>query len=403
MNIIYAAGVCSKEKFLDLTEKKIIRKLPQAQKYHRLFIEGLRKNLKDDILVLSSFPVNRSWCKKVIFPNEAEFNNRVTYNYLMFLNIPFLRQLLLFLGSFVKSMRFLAKKKKAIGICDILTAANSTGLRLACKLHKRKCLAIVTDVPSLTSGARMKTLPKSTQFIKKILEKVKSKNLDVYDGYIMLSKYMNSVVNKYKKPYIVLEGHCDILMDEYENTLSGKLEPKALVYTGGIHKEFGIERFVKAFISLDNPQWELHIYGNGNFQNELTNLCEKHHNVKYYGTVSNDVAVKAQITASLLANPRLTDAEYVKYSFPSKNLEYMASGTPVMTTILPAMPKDYYDYVYLIEDESQKGFETAMKKVFNMSKEQRHKKGKDAKQFVLEKKNNFVQAKRAIDFIKDNF
>ena len=34
----------------------------------------------------------------------------------------------------------------------------------------------------------------------------------------------------------------------------------------------------------------------------------------------------------------------------------MVSGTPVLTTKLPGMPKEYDDYVYIIEDEDWVNF-----------------------------------------------
>ena len=50
-------------------------------------------------------------------------------------------------------------------------------------------------------------------------------------------------------------------------------------------------------------------------------------------------------------NPRFTGAEYTLYSFPSKNIEYMVSGTPVITTRLAGIPDDYYPYVFVFEEE----------------------------------------------------
>ena len=66
------------------------------------------------------------------------------------------------------------------------------------------------------------------------------------------------------------------------------------------------------------------------------------------------------VIATLLINPRFSNEEYTKYSFPSKNMEYMASGTPILTTKLPGMPKEYYEYIYLFEEESIEGMKNKM-------------------------------------------
>ena len=100
------------------------------------------------------------------------------------------------------------------------------------------------------------------------------------------------------------------------NLLENKSEPKVAMYAGG-HR-VGIERMVKAFLKGNFEGWELHIYGDGNYQRELTEIAEEHANVKYFGVQSNALVVENQLKATLSLNPRLTNAEYVKYSFPQR-------------------------------------------------------------------------------------
>ena len=118
------------------------------------------------------------------------------------------------------------------------------------------------------------------------------------------------------------------------------------------------------------------------------------------GGAPNSEIVKAELKATLLVNPRPTNEDYTKYSFPSKNMEYMASGTPVLTTKLPGMPKEYNDFVYLIDEETTYGICKVLKEVLTLSSEQLHRKGTEAKAFVMEQKNNCVQAKKVLDMIR---
>ena len=46
--------------------------------------------------------------------------------------------------------------------------------------------------------------------------------------------------------------------------------------------------------------------------------------------------------------------------FPSKNHEYMVTGTPVLTTKLPCFPEEYDPYLYYMEDVSVDGFYKSM-------------------------------------------
>ena len=115
----------------------------------------------------------------------------------------------------------------------------------------------------------------------------------------------------------------------------------------------------------------------------------------------NSQIVEKEQEAALLVNPRPTHEEFVKYSFPSKTMEYMASGTPVLTTRLPGMPKEYYPYVDFIEEESADGIAAALRKVLATSDEELFAKGNAARQFVLEGRNNVVQAEKLLTMLNN--
>ena len=49
--------------------------------------------------------------------------------------------------------------------------------------------------------------------------------------------------------------------------------------------------------------------------------------------------------ADLLVSPRLPDDFTTRYTFPSKVLEYITSGTPVLSNKLPGIPVEYDDLI----------------------------------------------------------
>ena len=399
MNIIYLSSCCSDKKFEELREKKITRKLPQAQKYHNLLIEGIAQNIDGEVVAISAIPVNRQWTKQIRFQREEETFGRIHYIYDAFLNLPFLRQITRIRAAKWQIKKLYKKNNDRVIICDVLNQSLASAARSCGKKYNIPVLGIVTDVPGHTSGARRKNDSFFRRKIAELSEKNAEKNLGKYDAYLLLTEAMNTVVNKSNKPYIVLEGHSDAKMQNVENKLEYKHQPKVAMYAGGIHKESGIEQLVNAFVKGGFSDWELHIYGDGNYQNDLKELVKTVSNVKYHGVVPNAVIVEEQLKATLLLNPRLTDAEYVKYSFPSKTMECMASGTPLCTTRLPGMPVEYYPYVFLFDDETQDGMYNTFQDVLSKDAETYHVIGKKAKEFVINEKTNIKQAKKLIDFV----
>lgn len=399
MDIIYLSSSCSDSKFNVLREKGITRKLPQAQKYHRLLMEGLTQNLDGTLYAISAFPVNRQWAKQVFFAEEKESCGKIQYIYDAFINLPVLRQWTRFIQTKKEISKIYSHSKNCVIICDVLVQSLANAARSAGKKYGVPVVGIVTDVPQYTSGARNKGHHWLRRIVAKFAERNAARNLKKYDAYLLLTKAMNSIVNKKEKPYIVLEGHCDSKMDLRENSLLNKEHPKIAMYAGGIHREFGIKRLVRAFIRGDFNDWELHIYGDGNYQQELSELTKTVSNVKYYGVCPNSDIVENQLKATLLLNPRPTDAEYVKYSFPSKTMECMASGTPLCTTKLPGMPPEYYPYVYFFDDESEEGMLDTLNTLLRKDEIELHEFGKKAKAFVMAEKTNTKQAKKLLDFI----
>lgn len=399
MNVIYLSSSCSDGKFNELRKKGITQKLPQAQKYHRLLIEGLAQNIDGCVYALSAFPVNRKWTKKIFFSGEKETIGKVQYFYDAFLNVQILRQWTRTYQAKKRIKKIVQQSKDCVIICDVLNQALASAARACGKKYNIAVVGIVTDVPGHTSGARRKSYSWFNRMIAELAEKNAVRNLGKYDAYLLLTEAMNAVVNQRGKPYIVLEGHCDGQMEQTENLMANKSLPKIAMYAGGIHKEFGIERLVNAFVRGSFSDWELHIYGDGNYQKELNEITQKTSNVKYYGSQPNSLIVENQLKATILLNPRLTEAEYVKYSFPSKTMECMASGTPLCTTRLPGMPVEYYPYVYFFEDETEDGMLSTLKDLLGKDRVAHHELGEKAKAFVMREKTNIKQAKKLLEFI----
>ena len=400
MDVIYLSSSCSERKFNELREKKMTRSLPQAQKYHNLLMEGLASCINGKLVAISAFPVNRQWTKQIKFKREEEVFGNIHYVYDSFINMNVLRQITRRKRAQKEIKKLYRANKDCVIICDVLNQSIAKAGRKMGKKYGIPVVGIVTDVPGHMSGATRKTLSFVNRLISRFGEKRSKANVSKYDAYLLLTEQMNSVVNLKDKPYIVIEGHCDAKMVTASNLIENKTSPKVIMYAGGVHREYGIRRMVDAFLKADVKGWQLHIYGDGNCEKELTQLSSEKENVKYFGTKPNSVIVEKQLEATLLVNPRLTDADYVKYSFPSKTMECMVSGTPLLTTKLPGMPKEYHEYVYLFEDESEDGMCETFKSVLDKSATEYHEKGNTAKEFVLQNKSNVIQAQKLLKFIK---
>ncbi|ERJ10937.1 glycosyltransferase [Haloplasma contractile] len=398
MNILYVSTLCSDVRFKKIFENSEIKPQQQSQKFHDLLSKGAAKSVKS-VHVMSRPPINPTTNRSLKLLNNIEVNENITYQYLKIFYNPIFRHIHIFITGFINTLKWIFKNRgeERIIVCDILNLSISLSALFASKITGVKNVAIVTDIPSYmrnyNSGKR--------SFFKKITSSIYTKLsqyfVKKYDVYTILTYQMNDFINPNKKPYLVIEGMVDFNMCKVSNSLYDKYKEQIIMYAGSLKEKAGIRKLIEAFIMLNNDNARLWLYGSGEMEDDIKEYEKRDNRIKYFGVVPNDTIVKEQLKVTLLVNPRPSDEEFTKYSFPSKNMEYMVSGTPILTTPLPGMPKEYYEYVLLFHDESTEGMTKTLDDILKSDEKDLHKKGKLAKSFVLENKNNIIQANKIIN------
>ena len=67
-----------------------------------------------------------------------------------------------------------------------------------------------------------------------------------------------------------------------------------------------------------------------------------------------------QTRCDVLINPRPAEGEYTKYSFPSKTMEYLLSGSKVVMHRLDGIGDEYYKYIRVIEEHTPEAMAKAI-------------------------------------------
>lgn len=399
IKILYASCACSNQKINQLYNNGGAF---AAQKYHNLLANGLVSNEGVKVNMITSLPISRRSNKKIFWGYESEkINESLQYHYMPFINVPIFRHVFIFVSALIFCLRYIVKEKdinNKIVICDILNISISVAAFLAARFCGGKSIAIITDIPSFMQYKLKENIIKNALY--KVINKIIEFFMKNYDSYILLTQQMNKFVNIYKCPYIIIEGMVDHSMRIINNNIKDKFVPKVIMYAGVLYDSYGVNILLQAFNKLENQDVNLWIYGSGELSYQIKEFEKKDSRIKFFGTRPNKLVVNDEIHSTLLVNPRPSINEFTKYSFPSKNLEYMVSGTPVLTTNLLGMPEEYKDHVYLIENETIEGIYEKIKELLSKSSLELHEKGLKAKEFVLKEKNNIVQAKLVISFIE---
>lgn len=397
MELIYLSSLSSERLINDIHNNTKNNPGFAVQKFSRLLVKGILKN-NTNCLSLSVPPITRDYNRKSWISLQDEFENGVKYRYIPFVNFPILKHISVFIYCFFYILIWGMKNRtdKAI-VCDVLCVSSSISALIASKICGLKTVAIVTDIYSQMVGEKPSGV---MALLSKFAGALNSRYVRSFSKYVLLTEAMNDVVNPKGRPYIVMEALCDSDLVNVERLDYVKDYPKVVLYAGGIEERYGVKMLVEAFKRVQLNDVELHVYGSGEYVNDLIHEAANDNRIKYYGVRTNQEIVEAEYKATLLVNPRFVTEEFTRYSFPSKNMEYMVSGTPVLTTKLPGMPKEYYPFVLLIEEETLEGYVDAINSSLNLSNDCLNNVGHIARRFVLEKKSNTYQTKRIIEFIK---
>lgn len=261
--------------------------------------------------------------------------------------------------------------------------------------RKYSSIKVIYIIPDLPMYMNVTKVQESSVYRtrKKIEEFLFHRSLKNVDGYVLLTDGMKEWFTTDIK-YTVVEGMATI-----DNTIDVDdiKKKKQILYAGGIKREYGVIDLVSAFSQIDDPEWELVIYGDGTDMESVCEYAKRDVRIKIMGSAPNAVVMKHQREAALLINPR-KNQEMAKYSFPSKTLEYMLSGTPMLGYKLAGIPEEYYDNMFVIQD-SENGMEEALRKAMDLPETERIKMGEKAKHFVVKEKNPEKQCQKILELI----
>ena len=368
--------------------------------YETMLAKGLVENgAKVDALSVPAVAAFPHSIYKHIDGKQETIENNIQIRWVPFINIQGLKQL-----TIKKNMEKLLEqwlqenkdvKDKVVLMYSIYPPYTEPAVRL-CKEYGCHLSAVITDLPEyMYSWKNMKGL--RGWYSQKLSEKM----LELQgrcDSYILFTKPMAAKMGIEDKPYIVSEGFCDAsIFDDIPD--QEKYPRKTIVYGGNLSRLYGIQNLVKGFMQTDLDV-ELHLYGAGGDAAFIEECAKKDSRIKFFGRVDRKTLLVALKKAHLLVVNKPTADDYSNYSFSSKILEYMASGTPLLTTKVGGMPEEYWKYCYFIVDETCDGIAQTIKSVMEKTAEELRNKGVRARKFAIEQKNCFTMVKEITDFLK---
>lgn len=392
-NIIYLGSHYPSKLKEELLRKHAFVDFP-ADVFQQAILKGLNNNgCKVDSLSsikISKYPFYKRIIFKSYFFSNSKDNDGI---YIGQINFPGLN----YLSKTYRMTRYLKRLVSEGGSKHVLIYAISVPSLLATFINRKQiktATLIVPDLPEYMSSNR-NPLYRIGKFIEKHFIRIL---LTRIDKFVLLSSYMCERLPIRGKQIMVMEG---IYSQEECIQHIEKVKSKLILYSGNLGMRYGILDLLYAFETIRDSNYRLMLCGNGDSVEEIKQVASKDNRVEYLGVLSRKDVLELQCQATLLVNPRHKTEEYTRYSFPSKTMEYLASGTPTLMSHLTSIPREYDPYIYYFDDESVVGMSKKIVEICSKTQEELSEFGSKAAEFVRKQKNPEIQMKRVLDFIAE--
>lgn len=402
MNVAYCSLLLPEEKKLSERTKERLSGI-SGHKVTKAEIYGIDSNLDSPVDIFNIInTVNYPKFPQLVFMNEKWNHTSIVGHidyHLGYINLFGIKYITQYYAMKRNLNRWVNKHQEPGIICvhNIYLPSMLAAVNVAKKNKSKIKLCLNTgDIPG-----KYGLQSQFNKNIKQILtEKLVDKNVlrlaKMFDCFVFVTADMANAFEVADKPFTVVE--CTYIEPEYAKGKSiSESAKKRIFYAGAVREEYGIGHLLRAFSLIKDENYELVIAGGGAGDGLVKEYASKDSRIKFLGFITPQEVLEWQLSSHVLINPRQSDKEYVKYSFPSKSVDSLATGVPYVAHKLPCDPPEYANYINYADGESDEDLKDKIIEVCEMSAEKRRLIGERGKRFILEEKNPKAMTKRIVD------
>ena len=296
-----------------------------------------------------------------------------------YINIPVIKQITIMHNLKIALKKLLSKeeyKNASLIVYNTMTIFASPAFSVA-KKQNLSCVGVIADLP----------IKVKKNFIRRLEDRRQQDAIKKFSALIPLTEYI-ALDFAQDVPYCVVEAGCNPRDYSDKAGVKNKTDKKTIVFSGTLNELSGIELMIEAMSYINDTKISLHIYGDGPLKQKAINAAQTADNIFYYGRVSNKEMLEIQQECDLLVCPRKSDNFTTKYTFPSKVLEYICAGVPVLSNRLKGIPDEYEEYINYAESESAADWAEAIRQILDGEKSGEYlEKALSAREKVLQNKS----------------
>ncbi len=179
----------------------------------------------------------------------------------------------------------------------------------------------------------------------------------------------------------------------------GLEDPPVVVYTGSLGPHAGASYLMKAFERVERKDLELWICGFGS-NVDVDRAVEQDERVRFLGLLPEDELHEVCERATLFVNPRPSALPENAGNFPSKLVDYLKYGKPIISTWTDGIAPSYRRILTVLDEETPECLARTIEEVADWDAERRGERMEEMREFVRTEKLWPVQIRRLLDWLE---
>ena len=376
----------------------------QTQRFGVALVDALRAGFNDNVEVMSTAPLVDFPHSRLLFAPAAKWSidNKIRATMVPFLNLTALKHLTRFVATFVHVSRWILKNKNSrrVIILHGVQSCKLWGVLLA------QVFASCITVPYLTDdlGLALKWERSLLKKMRHIDVNLMKWGLERVSGIITMTPGLAEKLAR-GRPALVLPTIRHSTRDAstiQSHKLNGRMFN--IVYTGKLTQSYGLDLLLNAFKQANRSNWRLLISGWGEMGDAIRDFALNNQQVEYLGLLSSQDLAELYQRADVFVNPKLTLTATAGLAFPSKIVEYLSTGKPVISTNLPIFDHGFRQHLIIAQSDSPEELIKCLDHVMSWDDQQRESWRLQTLQYVNEELSPVIQGGRIrhfVDFLKN--
>lgn len=342
-------------------------------------VDAFPKNLEVELWSCRpspSYPKASLWLKA----HDAVLENGRVIHFIPTLNIKFIKNIVWAINCFFMIIWW--RLTHLHEECTLLTYNNDPppieALYFACRLCRIKIYGMLYDLGIPPKNLK---ISRATRFAYRYMDKTARFAIKRLDGRIIINEL---IARDYApgKDYLLVDGGVSQHVIDHLFPLKPSESNEYVMVLAGMLWENNGTRLILEALEI-NKSTNLHVIfaGHGQDVEMIKERAKNDSRIEYVGMLNIDELFQLYSKADVLLNLRIEDR--VDYHFPSKLLEYMATGRYVISTSIAHAARDYGEYLCILNDVSGKGLADCWDRIMKMSKQELYEKGVCERKFML--------------------